>query len=70
MVTFALSQSVWEFAKSLVIRAKRASVVYVPRAKRVPINVPMCQSCANNSTLPAKGLTSFSSIFQNNFSIF
>ena len=33
MVTFALSQSVWEFAKLRAIRARRASVVYMPRAK-------------------------------------
>ena len=83
MVTFTLSQSVWEFAK---LSAMRASVVSVPmcqsattfqytreRAKGVPImqlGVPMCQGHVNFSTSPTKRRTNLSTIFQNNFSIF
>ena len=60
MVTFTLSQSEWEFAKSRAIRAMCASVVYVPTCQthanlsflraNVPINVPTCQRCADYST--------------------
>ena len=79
MVIFTLSQSVWEFAKSRVIRAMRPSVVYVPTCKArvnfsflcaiVPINVPTCQWSANCLTLTAKGRTNFSTIFQKDFSV-
>ena len=57
MVTFRLSQSVWQFAKSLPMRA---SVVYVPTCQtrahfsflhaNMPINVSTRQRCANYST--------------------
>ena len=50
MVTFTLSQNVWEFSKS---RTMSVSVVYVPTCQmranfsflcpNMPINVPMCQ---------------------------
>ena len=68
MVTFTLSQSVREFVKSRAICSMCISVVYVPTCQtsadfpflraNVPINVPMCQRCNNDST------------FQYNFSIF
>ena len=73
MVTFALSQSVWEFAKLRAIRARRASVVYMPRAKCASTSqfyLPTCQSCANYSIFPAKGFTNFSNIFQIISSVF
>ena len=62
MVIYTLSQSVWEFAKSRVIQIMCDSVVYVLTCKRtkrvpashfyVPINLPICQRCANYSTCP------------------
>ena len=42
MVTFTLSQSVWEIVKSRAIRAMCAIVVYVPMCKRAK-RVPTCQ---------------------------
>ena len=42
MVTFTLSQSVWEIVKSRAIRAMCAIVVYVPMCKRSK-RVPTCQ---------------------------
>ena len=60
MVTFTLSQSVYEFAKLRAMRVMRASVAYVPTCQtranfsflcaNVPVNVSTCQSCANFST--------------------
>ena len=77
MVTFTLSQSVWEFAKSRAIRVKRVTMVYVPiwqthanfsflRAN-VPINVPTYQGCDNYSTWNTnvpKGCQFFSFAYQ------
>ena len=49
MVTFELSQSVWEFTKSRTMRPMRANVVYVATYQTradfsvLHANVPMCQ---------------------------